>query len=85
MGKHWMAVQALLLPVLAGAQILVGQTAGFSGPVAGGVHEATDGVRLWIDSVNAGGGLFGQKIELVSLDDGFVTGRIKFECAIANQ
>jgi ABC-type branched-subunit amino acid transport system substrate-binding protein len=61
----------LLLPALAGAQILIGQTSGFSGPVAAGVKETTDGARLWIDAVNARGGIGGQRIELISLDDKF--------------
>ena len=53
------------------AQVLVGQTAGFSGQVAAGVKETTDGARLYIDMVNAKGGVNGQKIELTSLDDKF--------------
>ena len=53
------------------AQLLIGQTAGFSGPVAAGVKETTDGAKLWINAVNARGGVNGQKIELVSLDDKF--------------
>ncbi|MFN4117617.1 ABC transporter substrate-binding protein [Acidovorax sp.] len=53
------------------AQILIGQTAGFSGQVAAGVKETTDGALLYIDSVNAKGGVNGQKIELISLDDKF--------------
>lgn len=53
------------------AQILIGQTAGFSGPVAAGVKETTDGARLWLDAVNAKGGIAGQQMELVSLDDKF--------------
>lgn len=53
------------------AQLLVGQTAGFTGPVGAGVKETTDGARLYIDSVNSAGGVNGQKIELVSLDDRF--------------
>lgn len=53
------------------AQILIGQTAGFSGPVAAGVKETTDGAKLYIDAVNAKGGVNGQKIELISLDDKF--------------
>ena len=53
------------------AQILIGQTAGFSGQVAAGVQETTDGARLYIDAVNARGGVHGQKIELMSLDDKF--------------
>jgi branched-chain amino acid transport system substrate-binding protein len=55
----------------AAAQIKVGQTAGFTGPVAAGVKEVTDGARLYLDAVNAKGGIAGQKVELVSLDDNF--------------
>ena len=56
-------VRALLyfaaLPLLfacgaASAQILIGQTAGFSGPVAAGVKEVTDGAKLYFAAVNAG-------------------------------
>ena len=53
------------------AQILIGQTAGFTGAVAAGVKETTDGAKLNIDSINAKGGINGQKIELISLDDKF--------------
>lgn len=53
------------------AQILIGQTAGFTGPVGAGVKETTDGARLYLDSINAKGGIGGQKIELISLDDKF--------------
>ena len=53
------------------AQILIGQTAGFTGPVGAGVQETTNGAKLYIDAVNAKGGVNGQKIELISLDDKF--------------
>ena len=53
------------------AQIVVGQTAGFTGAVAATVKESTEGATLYIDSVNARGGVNGQKIELVSVDDKF--------------
>ncbi|MBW8722936.1 MAG: ABC transporter substrate-binding protein, partial [Polaromonas sp.] len=53
------------------AQILIGQTAGFTGPSSAGVKEMTDGAKLYIDAVNAKGGVHGQKIELISLDDKF--------------
>ncbi|MEO8057401.1 MAG: ABC transporter substrate-binding protein [Burkholderiales bacterium] len=56
---------------LAHAQILIGQTAGFTGTVASSVKEATDGAKLYFDAVNARGGINGQKIELISLDDKF--------------
>ena len=57
---------------LASAQIVIGQTAGFTGTVASSVKEATDGAKLYFDAVNARGGINGQKIELVSLDDASV-------------
>lgn len=53
------------------AQILIGQTAGFTGTVAAGVKETTDGAKLFIDSINAKGGVGGQQIELISMDDKF--------------
>ncbi len=53
------------------AQILIGQTAGFTGAAAAGVKEITDGAKLYIDAINAKGGIAGQKIELISLDDKF--------------
>lgn len=53
------------------AQILIGQTAGFTGPVGAGVKEVTEGAKLYFNAVNARGGVGGQKIELISLDDKF--------------
>ncbi|MGD9832606.1 MAG: ABC transporter substrate-binding protein [Piscinibacter sp.] len=69
---HWLAaVVGLCISASAGAQIVVGQTAGFSGPVAAGVKEISDGAKLYLDSVNAQGGVNGQKIEVVAMDDKF--------------
>jgi len=53
----------------AGAQIRIGQTSGFTGPVATSVAEINVGAKLYIDHINAEGGIGGQSIELVSLDD----------------
>jgi branched-chain amino acid transport system substrate-binding protein len=55
----------------ASAQFRIGQSAGITGAVAASVKEATDGARLYFDAVNARGGVSGQKIELISLDDKF--------------
>jgi branched-chain amino acid transport system substrate-binding protein len=55
----------------ANAQIVVGQTVGVTGPVAATVKEAVEGARLLIDSVNAKGGIKGEKLELLTLDDKF--------------
>ena len=65
------ALPLLLACGAASAQILIGQTAGFSGPVAAGVKEVTDGAKLYFDAVNAKGGINGQAIELLSMDDKF--------------
>jgi ABC-type branched-subunit amino acid transport system substrate-binding protein len=64
-----LAITAAALP--AQAQILIGQTAGHTGAVAATVKEATAGARLLFDALNARGGIGGQKLELVVLDDAF--------------
>jgi branched-chain amino acid transport system substrate-binding protein len=53
------------------AQIVIGQTASFTGPVAAGVKEGTEGAKIYIEAINERGGVNGQRIELVSLDDKF--------------
>ncbi|HSV54837.1 MAG TPA: ABC transporter substrate-binding protein [Burkholderiaceae bacterium] len=67
----WGACLLALLAATAQAQIVVGQTAGFTGPVGAGVKETTDGAKLYIESINRKGGVNGQKIELISMDDKF--------------
>lgn len=62
---------AALLHLPAWAQIKVGQTVGLNGPVAATVAESRQGAMLWLDATNARGGVNGQKIELVTLDDLF--------------
>ena len=66
-----LALSGLMLSVSAAvqAQIKIGQTAAFSGPGAAVVQETTEGARLYIDAVNAQGGIRGQQIELISMDD----------------
>ena len=53
------------------AQILIGQTAGYTGIVSPAVKEIADGAKLYLDATNARGGVYGQKIELIALDDKF--------------
>lgn len=62
---------ALAAAGAAHAQILIGQTAGFTGAVAAGVTEATDGAMLYLDAVNASGGIHGQPVQVIGLDDQF--------------
>jgi len=55
----------------AAAQIKIGQTSSFTSPVAAGVKEGTEGAKLYLDAINERGGIDGQKIELISMDDRF--------------
>lgn len=63
------AALSLLCAGPVSAQIRVGQTVGLTGPAATAVKEINIGAKLYLDAVNAEGGINGQKIELVSLDD----------------
>jgi branched-chain amino acid transport system substrate-binding protein len=60
-----------LTTVSAAAQIVIGQTAGITGPVAAGVNDTITGAQLVIDQVNAQGGIYGEQIEMLRMDDGF--------------
>jgi len=75
MGMRSFAGAGLLLfawlAMPAGAQIVIGQTASFTGPVAAGVKEAADGAKWYLDAVNTKGGIRGQLVQLVSVDDKF--------------
>ena len=60
---------ALLLSQAALADIVVGQVAPFSGPQAVTGKAVHAGAQLWFDSVNARGGIKGQRIRFVTRDD----------------
>ncbi|HEY0855435.1 MAG TPA: ABC transporter substrate-binding protein [Albitalea sp.] len=66
-----LGLAALLFAPTLWAQLVVGQSSGFTGPVSAGVKENTSGAKLYIDHVNATGGVHGQRVDLVSLDDKF--------------
>ena len=51
------------------AQIRIGQTSALTGPASAAVNEIDVGAKLYINAVNADGGINGQQIEVVSLDD----------------
>lgn len=72
---RWRASCLLALGVLttstAWAEWKIGQTAAFTGPVSAGVKEITAGAKLYFDYVNKNGGVSGQNIELISMDDKF--------------
>ena len=72
--RPWMALTLaglLGLSAPAWAQLRVGMPSGFTGSVAAGVKENHEGAKLYFDTINARGGVNGQKIELISLDDKF--------------
>jgi len=70
----WLSVVLLwLVQSAALADILIGQTVGVTGTVAATVKESMLGANLYFDNVNAKGGIFGEKIKVITLDDKFDT------------
>jgi branched-chain amino acid transport system substrate-binding protein len=63
------AALSLLCSGAALAQIRIGQTSALTGPASAAVSEINIGAKLYLNAVNAEGGINGQQIELVSLDD----------------
>jgi ABC-type branched-subunit amino acid transport system substrate-binding protein len=63
------AAGALALPAMA-QDYVVGMTAAITGPVASTYAPAVDAMRIYIDRVNANGGINGKKIKLMIEDDG---------------
>lgn len=59
------------LGMVAHADILIGQTTGVTGAVAATVKETRAGAQLYLDAINARGGVGGEKIEIITLDDKF--------------
>ncbi len=59
--------------------ILIGQTIGLTGTVAGTVKEMNEGAHAYIAAVNKQGGVNGRKIEIRTLDDQYLP-----EKALAN-
>jgi branched-chain amino acid transport system substrate-binding protein len=56
-------------------RIRLGQSAATSGPAAKLGTQMRAGLKLYFDWVNAQGGIYGRKIELVTLDDGYEADR----------
>lgn len=67
----WALAALMACAAPAWAQIKIGQPSGFTGTVAAGVKENTEGALLYLDAVNKRGGVNGQKVELMSVDDQF--------------
>ena len=69
------AASMLAAPALLKAQgnnkIILGQSAPFSGPAAELGIQFHQGAKLWLDQVNAQGGIAGKTLEIKTLDDGY--------------
>ncbi|MBC3869953.1 ABC transporter substrate-binding protein [Undibacterium oligocarboniphilum] len=53
------------------SSLLLGQTVGVTGQIAGPVREMMAGANAYFAKVNAAGGIYGRKIEVRTLDDQF--------------
>lgn len=60
---------AIATSQIANAQILIGQSAGFSGGQASYSKDVKTGILAYFESVNRSGGIEGQQIKLVAEDD----------------
>jgi branched-chain amino acid transport system substrate-binding protein len=69
MNRVLLAIAMALLAQSAGAQILIGQSAGMSGGQAEYSKDVRTGLLAYIESVNRAGGVHGQSIKLVTEDD----------------
>jgi branched-chain amino acid transport system substrate-binding protein len=65
------AVAALTIALPAAAQetYTIGLTGAMTGPAAGTLGPAVEGLRLYIDKLNASGGIDGRKVNLILQDD----------------
>ncbi|MBB3193080.1 ABC transporter substrate-binding protein [Roseateles terrae] len=68
--RRLLALLCLAAAPAAHADIVIGQVAPFTGPQAVTGKAIRAGAKLWLDEVNARGGIKGQKLKLVTRDDG---------------
>lgn len=66
-----LAVVAAMAPALSSADILLGHSGDLSGTSAALTKDYLRGMNAYFDELNRKGGIRGEKIKLVSLDDGF--------------
>jgi branched-chain amino acid transport system substrate-binding protein len=77
--RKWLAGAGALLAATAigasgtaiaqGQPIKIGIGIAQTGPLGGGGKAALLGLQMWVDDVNAKGGLLGRKVQLISYDD----------------
>src|SRR3990170_154990 len=64
-----MAMGAFAPLALAQQPIKIGHSMALTGTLGGGGKGALIGLQLWVEDINAKGGLLGRKIELITYDD----------------
>src|SRR4029450_4215831 len=64
-----LVAMAIPLPVSAQDPYVIGVTGALTGPPASTNAPPIEGLRLYVDRLNAAGGVNGKKIQLVVLDD----------------
>lgn len=64
-----MAIGAFAPLALAQQPIKIGHSMALTGTLGGGGKGALIGLQLWVEDVNAKGGLLGRKVELITYDD----------------
>lgn len=62
-------------PGVSDDRIVIGQSIGLSGPVAGVAQDITSGLAAYVHHANKRGGIHGRTLVLKTLDDGFVPPR----------
>ena len=69
--RFCIAILAALACGAAQAELVIGQVAPFSGPLAPTGTHIRAGAQLYLDAVNAKGGVHGAKLRLATRDDGY--------------
>jgi ABC-type branched-subunit amino acid transport system substrate-binding protein len=64
-----LAIAALACPASAQDAYVIGASGALTGPPAGTNAPPIEGLRLYVDRLNAAGGINGKKIQLIVLDD----------------
>lgn len=63
------ATAAIALPAVAQETYTIGLTGAMTGPAAGTLGPAVEGLRIYVEKLNAAGGINGRKVNLILQDD----------------
>ena len=75
LGAAALPAAAQSAPGVSAGEIVIGQSASFSGSFASEAASYREGALAYLAAVNARGGVHGRQVRLVSLDDGYVVER----------